>query len=64
MFSGDAAVLYGEEFAEALSGTPDSAFLADGSHVAVRRGRPITYDQPARASVRLLGQNRKLAPCR
>jgi hypothetical protein len=41
VFSGDAAVLYGEAFAEVLAGTPDSAFLADGSAVAVRRGRPI-----------------------
>jgi uncharacterized protein YqjF (DUF2071 family) len=40
-FTGDAAMLYGEEFAEALAGPPDSAFLADGSHVAVRRGIPV-----------------------
>jgi uncharacterized protein YqjF (DUF2071 family) len=41
MFSGDAASLYGKEFARVLAGPPDSAFLADGSAVAVRRGRPL-----------------------
>jgi uncharacterized protein len=40
-FSGDAAALYGREFAEALSRPPDSAFLVDGSAVAVRRGTPV-----------------------
>jgi uncharacterized protein YqjF (DUF2071 family) len=44
MFSGDPAVLYGEEFAEALTGMPNSAFLADGSHVAVRRGTRLVCD--------------------
>jgi uncharacterized protein YqjF (DUF2071 family) len=34
----DAASLYGQEFAQALSGAPHSAFLADGSPVFV--GRP------------------------
>jgi uncharacterized protein YqjF (DUF2071 family) len=63
MFSGDAAVLYGEEFAAILTGPPDSAFLADGSQVAVRRGTPVPCNQPARASVRLLGENRGLVPC-
>jgi uncharacterized protein YqjF (DUF2071 family) len=43
-FSGDAAVLYGEEFAQALTGPPDSAILADGSQVAVRRGTPLGCD--------------------
>lgn len=51
-FSGDAAVLYGEEFAEALGGPPISAFLADGSHVAVRRGTQLeceTFRVPNKA---------------
>jgi uncharacterized protein YqjF (DUF2071 family) len=35
----DAAALYGPAFAEALSGRPRSAFLAEGSQVAIREGR-------------------------
>lgn len=34
----DAATLYGPEFAEALAGRPQSAFLAEGSPVTVYRG--------------------------
>ena len=34
----DVAGLYGEEFVEALSREPVSAFMADGSEVVVRRG--------------------------
>ena len=37
----DVAALYGREFADALSGLPSSAFVADGSDVVVRRGRPL-----------------------
>jgi uncharacterized protein YqjF (DUF2071 family) len=37
-FSGDAALLYGQGFAEVLSRGADSAFLVDGSAVRVRRG--------------------------
>jgi uncharacterized protein YqjF (DUF2071 family) len=37
-FSGDAARFYGHEFAKVLAGSPDSAFLADGSAVTVFRG--------------------------
>lgn len=37
----EAASLYGAEFAEALSGTPTTAFVADGSAVIVRRGRRL-----------------------
>lgn len=37
-FECDVAELYGEEFAEALSREPVSAFLAEGSGVVVRRG--------------------------
>lgn len=37
-FVGDASRLYGERFAESLSAPPASAFLADGSPVALFRG--------------------------
>ena len=37
----DAKALYGPEFADCLSGKPSSAFLAEGSAVAVFRGVPI-----------------------
>ena len=37
----DAGRLYGDEFAEALSREPASAFLADGSEILVRRGRRL-----------------------
>lgn len=37
----DVATLYGEEFREPLSVPPASAFLADGSDVAVFRGSPL-----------------------
>lgn len=38
VFDCDAAVLYGPQFAETLKKPPDSAFLAEGSAVTVRRG--------------------------
>lgn len=37
----DVAALYGAEFAEALSGPPASAFLAEGSAVSIHRGIPV-----------------------
>jgi uncharacterized protein len=37
-YQGDAAALYGPEFAERLAAPPRSAFLARGSRVAVHRG--------------------------
>ena len=37
----DVAALYGPEFAAALSAPPSSAFVADGSEIVVRRGRPL-----------------------
>ena len=37
----DVERLYGEPFVRMLSQEPTSAFLADGSEVVVRRGRPI-----------------------
>jgi hypothetical protein len=40
-FRGDVATLYGPEYAAALTGTPTSVFVADGSDVIVRRGRRI-----------------------
>jgi uncharacterized protein len=44
-FDGDAAALYGPDFAEALSKQPASAFLVDGSAVAVRAGRPVKEER-------------------
>lgn len=41
IFNGEAAALYGREFARALARRPDSAFLADGSAVSVRRGTSV-----------------------
>lgn len=38
----DVSSLYGPELARALSGPPSTAFVADGSPVVVRRGRPVT----------------------
>src|SRR5947208_15697328 len=35
--SADVATLYGQQFAETLSHTPRSAFIADGSPIAVER---------------------------
>jgi uncharacterized protein YqjF (DUF2071 family) len=40
-FECDVASLYGPDFAGALSGAPTTAFVADGSAVVVRRGRPL-----------------------
>ncbi len=37
-FEGDVKTLYGEPFVEALSASPKSAFVADGSEITVRRG--------------------------
>jgi uncharacterized protein len=39
-FEGDAG-MYGKDFASVLQGKPDSAFLAEGSAVAVMRGRKL-----------------------
>lgn len=38
---GDMGALYGPLFAEPLAGPPRSAFLAEGSEIAVYRGRPL-----------------------
>jgi uncharacterized protein YqjF (DUF2071 family) len=40
-FAGDAEALYGAEFARILNKPPDSAFLADGSPVAVHTARRL-----------------------
>jgi uncharacterized protein YqjF (DUF2071 family) len=37
----DVSSLYGAEFRDALSGSPSTAFIADGSPVVVRRGRQL-----------------------
>jgi len=37
-FECDVASLYGPQFVEALSGPPNSAFVADGSEIVVRQG--------------------------
>lgn len=37
----DVGTLYGESFVDALSATPTSAFVADGSPIAVRQGKKI-----------------------
>ena len=37
----DVAALYGPQFAASLRAAPSSAFLADGSEVTVRKGRPL-----------------------
>ena len=39
-FEGNIATLYGAEFANVLAGRPSSAFVADGSEIVVRQGRP------------------------
>ena len=38
----DVGSLYGAEFVSALSGSPSSAFAAEGSPIVVRRGRRLT----------------------
>jgi len=43
----DVAALYGAELAPYLKGTPRSAFLAEGSAVAVRRGRTLASPDDA-----------------
>jgi uncharacterized protein len=40
-FTGEVEELYGGELAAVLRGTPASAFLAEGSHVVVMRGRRL-----------------------
>ena len=42
----DVAALYGRQFAAPLAGEPSSAFLADGSEVAVYPGRPLPPPSP------------------
>ena len=46
----DAEALYGPGFASILAGPPASAFLADGSAVAVRRGVRLDTDETAEPS--------------
>ena len=42
-FAGDAEALYGAEFAGILKQQPDSAFLAEGSPIAVHTARRLAY---------------------
>lgn len=44
----DVSSLYGAPFAPFLAGRPSSAFLAEGSAVMVRRGRPLVPYEAAR----------------
>jgi hypothetical protein len=44
---GDVGTYYGPDFAKALRGPPCSAFLAEGSAVAVYPGHPLLPDDPA-----------------
>ncbi len=46
-FSGPSEHLYGPRFAEVLSPTPRSAFVAVGSHVAVHLGKPLPRERAA-----------------
>jgi uncharacterized protein YqjF (DUF2071 family) len=39
-FEGNIGTLYGSEFANVLAGQPSSAFVAEGSEIVVRQGRP------------------------
>lgn len=39
-FEGDVTSLYGPEFARVLGGQPSSAFVAEGSEIIVRQGKP------------------------
>lgn len=48
----DVAALYGPAFAPFLGGRPVSAFVADGSEVIVRRGRPIAAAANKRGGAR------------
>ncbi len=40
-FEADVVSLYGPQFVAPLAGPPSSAFIADGSSIVVRRGRPL-----------------------
>jgi len=45
-FSGNAGKYYGPDFARVLAGSPNSAFLAEGSAVTVFRGTAIANESP------------------
>jgi uncharacterized protein YqjF (DUF2071 family) len=60
-FFGDIALLYGSEFVPALSASPVSAFLADGSAIVVRRGRRLDEGVFARPTRR--GRSETEAVC-
>jgi hypothetical protein len=44
----DVASLYGPEFAPFVVGKPTSCFVADGSPIVVRRGRPLMSNREHR----------------
>lgn len=46
-FEGDVATLYGADFGRVLQDSPSSAFVADGSNVAVFPGEPLRLSHPA-----------------
>jgi uncharacterized protein YqjF (DUF2071 family) len=50
-FKCDVAAMYGEEFVEALTGEPSSAFLAEGSPVVVFRGTRLDHSYVQRYAV-------------
>jgi hypothetical protein len=56
-FTGDAAALYGSDFAEVLARPADLAFLVDGSAVRVHRGTCL-HNAATRDQAELLAANR------
>jgi uncharacterized protein len=46
-FQGDMQGLYGRELADVIKAKPSSAFLAEGSEIAVHRGRPLPLKKAA-----------------
>ena len=46
-FNADVAALYGEQFAETLSQSPRSGFIADGSPITVQRREVLSASVPA-----------------
>jgi hypothetical protein len=57
LFTGDAAALYGRDFAEVLARPADVAFLVDGAAVRVLRGTRLTESIDAPSPEELLAAN-------
>jgi uncharacterized protein YqjF (DUF2071 family) len=55
-FRGDASRYYGSELAEVLAGTPDSAFLIEGSAVTVFKGTRIFLTGPVHEAYEVAGR--------